>query len=64
MSKDSDTVEVEVELRGGTDKAIKVSNGKIEVWIPRSQISDECEDKGKLISIFIPEWLAHDKGLI
>lgn len=64
MSKDSDTIEVEVELRGGTDKAIKVSNGKIEAWIPRSQITDECEDKGRLISIFIPTWLAHEKGLI
>lgn len=64
MTKETDIVEVSVELRGGTDKAMKVFDGKIEVWIPRSQISDECEDKGKLISIFIPEWLAHDKGLI
>lgn len=64
MVKESDTIEIHVELRGGTDKAMKVSDGKVEVWIPRSQISDECEDKGKLISIFIPVWLAHEKGLI
>lgn len=61
MSKD---IEIAVDVRGETDKALKVFDGKTECWIPRSKISDECEDKGRIVSIFIPEWLALEKGLI
>jgi hypothetical protein len=31
------------------------------VWIPKSKISDEAVDR---TSIFIPEWLAIEKGLV
>lgn len=61
QSKD---VEIEIEVLGQTDKALRVSNGKVEAWVPKSQISDECEENGKTTSIFIPEWLAVDKGLV
>jgi len=60
----SNDIEIAVEVRGETDKALKVFDGKVEVWIPKSNISDECEDKGRIVSIFIPEWLALEKGLI
>lgn len=57
-------VEIAVEIRHETDLAYLIFDGQQEVWIPKSQVSDYCEDKGKIISIFIPEWLAEDKGLI
>lgn len=57
-------IEIACEVRRTTDKARLIFDGTKEVWIPESQISDECEDKGKTISIFIPEWLAIDKGLV
>lgn len=58
-------IEIAVEVRGETEKALRVYDGKREVWIPKSQISDQSEDaKGKIESIFIPEWLALEKGLI
>lgn len=58
-------IEIAVEVRGETDKALRVYDGKHEVWIPKSQISDQSEDRnGKIETIFIPEWLASEKGLI
>ena len=60
------TVELEVAVVGSTDAAIKVDyGGKFAVWIPKSQISDYCGDSlEEAESIFIPEWLALEKGLI
>jgi hypothetical protein len=61
MSKD---VEIACEVRAETEKAILIFDGVNTVWIPRSQIKDECEEKGVITSIFITEWLANEKGLI
>lgn len=57
-------VEIDCEVIAETADALLVSDGKQEVWIPRSQISDQSEDKGKVTSIFISEWFADKKGLI
>jgi len=58
-------VEIDVTVRRETDAALQVYDGRNEVWIPKSQIEDQCEDRdGKITSIFIPEWLALEKGLI
>ena len=62
--KQVEQVEIECEVRGETERALKIFDGKIEVWIPKSQITDECEEDGKLTSIFIPVWLATEKGLV
>jgi hypothetical protein len=58
-------IEIAVEVRGETDLALKVFDGKSTVWVPKSQITDQCEEAdGRITSIFLPEWLAEDKGLI
>lgn len=58
-------IEISVEVRKETERAFCVFDGKTEVWIPKSQIKDQCEDsKGNITSIFITEWLAGEKGLI
>lgn len=59
-----DLIEIAVEVIAETPKAMLINDGKFEVWIPRSQIKDYCEEKGKVTSIFITEWLATEKGLI
>lgn len=59
-----DHIEVAVEVVAQTAKAWLVTDGVQQVWIPRSQIHDYCEEKGKITSIFITEWLATEKGLI
>ena len=57
-------VEIAVEIRARADKAFLVFDGKTECWLPRSQISDYVGDEDSPETIFIPEWLALDKGLI
>lgn len=58
-------VEIAVETRARTEKALLVSDGTKEpVWIPRSQISDYSGEEDSPDSIFIPEWLAKKTGLI
>lgn len=61
MSKSDGTVEIEYKLVRKTDRARLINNGKVEVWIPESQITDEATDG---TTIFIPEWLAIEKGLV
>ena len=63
MPKSSD-IEIAVEIRAETPKALLIYDGKVECWIPKSQIKDECEENGRITSIFISEWLANEKGLI
>lgn len=58
-------IEIAVEVMAQTDKALLVFDGNSEVWIPKSQISDQCEENdGTITSIFISEWIAEKKGLI
>lgn len=57
-------VEIAVEVRGETEKALLVYDGKTEAWVPKSQIKDQCEDKGQITSIFVTEWLAEEKGFL
>lgn len=60
----SKDVEISCEVKRETDKALLIFDGTNEVWIPKSQIKDSCEERGRVISIFIPEWLAEEKDLI
>jgi hypothetical protein len=59
-------VEIDVRVAVRTARAIKVDAEKASgVWVPLSQITDYVEEKdGSWSSIFIPEWLALEKGLI
>ena len=52
-------VEVEVEFLAETELAMQVSDGRIKVWLPKSQIEDTSDE-----SVFIPQWLAEEKGLV
>ena len=59
-------VEIECIVLRSTEKAIQISIGTPEqFWIPKSQISDYSGDTLHTAdSIFIPEWLATEKGLV
>lgn len=58
-------VEIEGRVKKQTDAAYLFDNGKTEAWVPKSQVTDQSEDdRGVIESIFIPEWLAIDKGLL
>ncbi len=61
------TIEISCEIKAITPKAYLVYDGKVEAWVPCSMIEDDCRDAelpGSITSIFIPEWLALEKGFI
>lgn len=61
----TEQVEVTCFVKVETDAAYLINDGKNEVWIPKSQVTDSSEDnKGNIMSIFIPLWLATEKGLV
>ena len=57
-------IEIAVEVKARTDRALLVNDGLTECWVPRSQISDYSGEEDSPDTIFIPEWLALEKGLI
>jgi hypothetical protein len=52
-------VDIEVEIRYSTERAIMVWDGEREVWLPKSQV--EINTDG---TVTMPEWLAKEKELI
>ena len=65
QSADKNYLEFEIEIIRETDKAILISDGTAQEWIPKSQLEDDPDRRNNgLYLIIIPEWLAIDKGLI
>lgn len=60
ISGKSDLVDISGELRGATEKAYRFYDGKLTVWLPKSQ----CEWDAEMKTMAMSEWLAKDKGLI
>ena len=61
-------VTVEVAFLKATSEAILIEFDEIETWLPRSQIEydgllDHCQ-RGELVELTIPHWLACARGLI
>jgi hypothetical protein len=54
-----DLVDIAGEIRAQTEKAVQLFDGKMLVWLPRSQI--EVNDDG---TVTMPEWLAIERGLV
>lgn len=70
--RESEQVEINVIYIGtsSSGKAIHVEvspPGKAsqKMWLPVSMISDQSEDdRGRITSVFLPVWLATEKGLV
>lgn len=62
----SNTEWIDVTVVADTAKAVLLSNGKREAWIPRSQIIDEEEPllKGTETRVEMPVWLLEKSGLV
>ena len=59
----SDLIDITGQVAAGTDKAVLFNDGTRSVWLPRSQI--EVAPAGHdLVEVTLPEWLAHEQGLI
>jgi hypothetical protein len=64
MTADRKTVEIFVEIKRRAQKAVLVSDGAVEVWLPLSLIDIEPGNKYNQATITLPEWLAKEKGMI
>lgn len=65
-SEDSDLagkVEVLGTIVQQTDKAVLLSDGTQQQWLPKSKIKI-VEDKGGLVEVTMPEWLAKEKKYV
>lgn len=60
MSRNHDIIEIAGEIRGESEKAYRLFDGKKTEWVPKSQC--EWDDKDKTMQM--PEWLAMDKGFL
>lgn len=51
--------DIAAEIRGETDKAIRLFDGAKTEWVPKSQVENNGDG-----TFTMPEWLAQDKGFI
>lgn len=51
------------EIRKETDKALLVRRDDVLVWLPLSQVERITRLRDGRAVIFIPDWLADEKGL-
>ena len=65
MSKD-EIVEVCVDILRDSGKAFLVSDGDIEVWIPRKWVEnrDDINEGDSVVDIRLPFWKAEDLELV
>lgn len=56
----SDLVDIAGEIQGETAAAYRFFDGTRTVWLPKSQVEWDPDDK----TMAMPEWLAKDKELI
>ncbi len=54
-----------VSIEAVTDKAILITQGSFEGWIPRSQIENNINfEKGDIVDLYLSKWIAEKKGLV
>lgn len=58
MSK-RELIDIAGELRGETDKAFRIYDGKTTEWVPKSMVEKNPDG-----TFTLPLWLAQDKGFI
>lgn len=56
---ESKLTDIAGELRGETDRAYRIYDGKTTEWVPKRLV--EMNDDG---TFTMPEWLAQEKGFI
>lgn len=61
---DNDPVKIDCRIVHSTAKAVKIDDGKVIEWVPKSAIEEEDDLDENTKSITIPEWMAKEKGFI
>jgi hypothetical protein len=57
--REAKLIDIAAELRGESDRAFRIYDGKTTAWIPKSQVEKNTDG-----TFTMPEWLALDKGFI
>ncbi len=52
-------IDIAAQKTAETDKAFRLHDGTLFVWVPKSQVEDNGDG-----TFTMPEWLAKDKGFI
>lgn len=55
----SDLVDIAAELRGETDRAVRLYDGSRTEWLPKRFVEDNGDG-----TYAMPEWLAREKGFL
>ena len=56
---DPKLIDIAAELRGETDKAFRIFDGKRTEWVPKSQVENNNDG-----TFTMPIWLAEERGFI
>jgi len=59
MRNDKRLFDVAAEVRGETDKALRLFDGTMSAWVPKYLVEDNNDG-----TFTMPEWLAQEKGFI
>jgi hypothetical protein len=59
MPRDERLTDIAGELRGETEKALRIFDGARTEWVPKQFVEDNGDG-----TFTMPEWLAKDKGFI
>lgn len=60
--KGNKLVDIRAMLRGETDKAYRIYDGKRTEWVPKQFVERHDESTHSVFTM--PEWLAQEKGFI
>jgi hypothetical protein len=60
----SDLIDVIVIVKHTTERAVLVTDGTRQAWLPLSQVEVAANEDGRTHTLTLPEWLAHERGLI
>jgi hypothetical protein len=55
----SELIDIAVQIKGETQSAYRIYDGKKTEWVPKSQVEDNGDG-----TFTMPEWLAMEKGFI
>lgn len=60
----AEIIDIACELRGETDKAYRIFDGKTTEWVAKSQVELEREPGATTYVCTMPVWMAKEKGFI
>ncbi len=52
-------IDIAGEIKGESERALRLYDGKTTEWVPKSQVEDNGDG-----TFTMPEWLAKEKGFI